>query len=239
MNRLPLLAFQNVSVGYGAIKAIHDVSLEVFQGEIIALIGANGAGKSTLLMSVFGSPPIHSGQILYNQAPIHLLPPHEISKLGIAIVPERRRIFTKMTTQENLLMGALSLNEKQIQANIERVFDLFSILKIRRHQRAGILSGGEQQMLSLGRALMSDPSMILIDEPSLGLAPTLSKRIVKTLQDISATGCTILLVEQNAYLALQIAHRAYVLVNGKIVKSGTGKDLLDDPLIKTAYLGSD
>ena len=236
---MPLLAFQNVSVGYGAIKAIHHVSLEVFQGEIIALIGANGAGKSTLLMSVFGSPKIQSGQILYKEEPIQSLLPHHVSKLGIAIVPERRRIFTKMSTQENLLMGALWLKEKQIQSNIERVFSLFPILKMRRHLRAGILSGGEQQMLSLGRALMSDPSMLLIDEPSLGLAPTLSKRIVKTLKEIAAAGCTILLVEQNAYLALQIANRAYILVNGEIVKTGSGKELLEDPMIQSAYLGSD
>jgi branched-chain amino acid transport system ATP-binding protein len=235
----PILSFQHVFAKYGAIQALYDVSLDVYPHEIVTIIGANGAGKSTLLMSLFGHPKINAGSIMYQGHPIHHLPTHHISGLGVSIAPERRRIFVKMTTEENLLMGTLNLTDKnQIQQNLTKVYDLFPILATRRLQRAGTLSGGEQQMLSMGRSLMSNPKLFLLDEPSLGLAPQIVKQIFTILKEIAASGTTILLVEQNAYAALTIANRGYVLVNGKMELSGTGAELLASPQVKSAYLGT-
>ncbi len=237
-SKTPLLSIEHVHVSYGAIKALHDVSLKIEENEIVTLIGANGAGKTSLLMSLYGQPPIKSGAIFFKGEPIHHLPTHEIAPLGIAIAPERRRIFVKMTTQENLLMGAYLLNQASINDNLEKIYGLFPLLKERRHQRAGTLSGGEQQMLSMGRSLMSSPSLFLLDEPSLGLAPQVVIHLFQTLKEIAKMGTTILLVEQNAHLALKLANRAYVLVNGHIQLEGTGQDLLSNPQVQSAYLGS-
>ncbi len=237
-NKIPLLSFHQVCASYGAIKALHDISLTVYENEIVTLIGANGAGKSTLLMSLFGQPPIKSGEILFEQKPIHHLKTHEISKLGIAIAPERRRIFAKMTTQENLLMGSFLLTSSNQEENLKKVYALFPILKERKNQRAGTLSGGEQQMLAMGRALMSSPKLFLLDEPSLGLAPQIVRQVFSVLKEIARMGTTILLVEQNAHLALKLADRGYVLVNGKIQLEGTGEALLASPQVQSAYLGT-
>lgn len=237
-NKVPLLSFHQVCASYGAIKALHDISLTVYENEIVTLIGANGAGKSTLLMSLFGQPPIKSGEILFEQKPIHHLKTHEISKLGIAIAPERRRIFAKMTTQENLLMGSFLLTSSNQEENLKKVYALFPILKERKNQRAGTLSGGEQQMLAMGRALMSSPKLFLLDEPSLGLAPQIVRQVFSVLKEIARMGTTILLVEQNAHLALKLADRGYVLVNGKIQLEGTGEALLASPQVQSAYLGT-
>lgn len=237
MHKDPLLSYQNVSASYGAIQALHDVSLTVYENEIVTLIGANGAGKTSLLMSLYSQPRIKSGKILFKNEPVHHLQTHEISALGIAIAPERRRIFVKMSTYENLLMGAYLLNKNQIKQNLEKVYSLFPILKERQHQRGGTLSGGEQQMLSMGRSLMSSPKLFLLDEPSLGLAPIIVMQLFKVLKEIANMGTTILLVEQNAHLALKLANRAYVLVNGKIQLEGTGAALLANPQVQSAYLG--
>lgn len=234
----PLLAFKHVFAKYGAIQALYDVSLEVYANEIVTIIGANGAGKSTLLMTLFSHPRISEGEILFHHQPIHHLPTHKIAELGIAIAPERRRIFLKMSTEENLLMGALlPKDQSTLKNNLDKVYTLFPILASRRLQRAGTLSGGEQQMLSMGRSLMSNPQLFLLDEPSLGLAPQITAQIFKILKEIAAMGTTILLVEQNAHAALNLADRGYVLVNGKIELQGDGKSLLANPKVKTAYLG--
>jgi branched-chain amino acid transport system ATP-binding protein len=226
-----LLSFQQIVASYGAIKALKGVSLDVYEKEIVTLIGANGAGKSTLLMSLFGLPPISSGKILFKGNPVHHLKTHEIAALGVAIAPEGRRIFPKMLTEENLLLGG------PLQ-NLPKIYDLFPILKQRRKQRAGTLSGGEQQMLAIGRALMSSPTLFLLDEPSLGLAPKLVHTLFEVLKEIAKSGTTILLVEQNAYHALNLADRAYVLVNGQVQLTGEAKALLKDPQIQLAYLGT-
>ncbi|MBS0288675.1 MAG: ABC transporter ATP-binding protein [Proteobacteria bacterium] len=234
----PLLAINQVSVSYGAIIALHNVSLTVNHKEIVALIGANGAGKSTLLMTIFAQPRLKKGEILYQGKPIHHLETYQIAKQGIAISPERRRIFVKMTTQENLLMGAYTKPKDDIKRNLAKVYDLFPILAARQNQRAGTLSGGEQQMLAMGRALMSSPTLFLLDEPSLGLAPQIVNQLFRILKEIAQMGTTILLVEQNAYHALMLADRAYVLVNGQIQLTGSGQTLLADPQIQAAYLGA-
>ncbi|MBS0286781.1 MAG: ABC transporter ATP-binding protein [Proteobacteria bacterium] len=239
MSKAPLLSFENVCASYGAIQALHDVCLHIYENEIVTLLGANGAGKTSLLMSLYHQPKIASGKILFQGNPIHHRQTHEISSLGIAIAPERRRIFVKMSTYENLLMGAYLLNKNQIAQNLEKVYALFPILKERQHQRAGTLSGGEQQMLSMGRSLMSSPKLFLLDEPSLGLAPLVVVQLFKVLKEISKMGTTILLVEQNAHLALKLAHRAYVLVNGKIELEGPSHELIANPKVQSAYLGKD
>lgn len=234
----PLLSYNNIKANYGPINALNNVSIEIFEHEIVTLIGANGAGKTTLMMSMFGQPKIASGEILFEGAPIHHLPPDKIINRGIAISPEGRRIFPKLTILENLELGAYVIKDKkQNQAQLKKAFEMFPILEKRQHQRAGTLSGGEQQMLAIGRALMAKPRLFLLDEPSLGLAPQLVMQIFNVLTEIAKLGTTIFLVEQNAHHALNLAHRAYVLVNGRISMTGTGKEMLNNPEIQAAYLG--
>jgi len=232
-----LLDIQQLDARYGAIQALRGVSLRVERGEIVTLIGANGAGKSTLLMSIFGDPRPSAGRIRYLGRDITGLPTHAIAKLGIAQAPEGRRIFPAMRVEENLLMGATPLGMQHVDTDLIKVFELFPRLKERRDQRAGTLSGGEQQMLAIGRALMSRPQLLLLDEPSLGLAPLVTQRIFAILGEIRATGTTIFLVEQNARQALKLAQRGYVLVNGAIRLSGSGEELLANPEVRQAYLG--
>lgn len=237
MNAAPLLDIRNVCNGYGAIQVLHDVSLHVNRGELVCLIGANGAGKSTLLMSIFGMPRIRSGEILYNGIDLAKLEPHQIARRGIAQVPEGRRIFPNMSVEENLLIGTLPIGMEHAEKDMSDMFALFPRLKERRNQRAGTLSGGEQQMLAMARALMSRPDMILLDEPSLGLAPLIVAQVFSVLKDITQMGKTIFLVEQNAYHALKLSHRGYVMTNGKITLTGSGEELLANPLVRDAYLG--
>ena len=233
----PLLALTGVSTFYGAIQALRDVDLEVNEGEIVTLIGANGAGKSTLMMTICGNPRARTGQITYDGQDITTLPTHAIMRRRIAQAPEGRRIFARMTVYENLLMGAEVSGQSDIPVLMEQVFALFPRLKERLEQRGGTLSGGEQQMLAIGRALMSRPRLLLLDEPSLGLAPLVVRQIFGAIRELNrATGLTVLLVEQNAYQALRLAHRGYVLVNGAITMAGTGPDLLTRPEIRAAYL---
>lgn len=229
-----LLSFQNVTVHYGPIEALSEVSLDVYENEIVALLGANGAGKSTLLMSLYSQPRIRFGKILYQEKPIHHLPTHEIISKGIAIAPEQRRIFDKLSVEENLLMGAYI--KKASTQIFKDVYDLFPILFDRKNQRAGTLSGGEQQMLAMGRALMSQPKLFLLDEPSLGLAPQIVYQLMLILKKLNQQGTTLLLVEQNAYSALEISHRAYVLVNGRVFIQGSSHELLKNKNIQEAYL---
>lgn len=233
----PLLDIRHICSGYGSIQVLHDVSLQVHAGEIVTLIGANGAGKSTLLMSIFGDPKITKGEIWYDGVRLDLLQPHQIAKHGIAQVPEGRRIFPGMTVEENILIGTLPIGMEYADQDKADMFALFPRLKERRNQRAGTLSGGEQQMLAMARALMARPRTILLDEPSLGLAPLIVKQIFEILKDITSLGKTIFLVEQNAYHALSLANQAYVMVNGQIAMSGSGKELLANPEVRDAYLG--
>ncbi len=232
-----LLRVENVDAAYGPIQALRGVSLEVHSGEIVTLIGANGAGKTTLLMTLFGEPRASHGRIVFDGQDIAQLPTHDIAKRGIAQSPEGRRIFPAMTVEENLLMGTLPIGMHYAEQDMQRVFELFPRLLERRSQRAGTMSGGEQQMLAIGRALMSRPKLLLLDEPSLGLAPLIVRRIFEVLKEIRAQGTTIFLVEQNANHALKLADRGYVLVNGEIRLSGTGRELLADPDVRKAYLG--
>ncbi len=234
-----ILKIENLHSGYGPIKALNGVSLEVKKGEIVSLIGSNGAGKSTLLMTMFGSPKASAGQITYQNKNIIGMPTHNISSLGIALVPEGRRIFPTMSVEENLIMGTIANKSKESDTlkDLNTVYELFPRLKERSLQPAGTMSGGEQQMLAIGRGIMSNPDLLLLDEPSLGLAPIIVKQIFETLELISQNGTTIFLVEQNASKALKLAHRGYVLVNGEIKMSGTGEELLANPQIKDAYLG--
>lgn len=242
---VPLLAVSGVDAGYGQIRALRGVSLEVHVGEIVALIGANGAGKSTLLMAICGNPPACAGRIDFAGQEITHLPTHQIARLGVAHVPEGRRVFARMTVEENLAMGLMANpvlsagfgGGSTAQERWERVWHLFPRLRERARQRAGTLSGGEQQMLAIGRALMARPSLLLLDEPSLGLAPQMMHRIFATLRAIAQEGTTIFLVEQNANQALQLADRGYVLVNGQITLTGGGAELLASPEIRRAYLG--
>lgn len=232
-----MLEFDNVSSGYGAITALRGVSLTVQAGEIVTLIGANGAGKSTLLMTLCGKPQATAGTIRFQGRDITRLPMHEIVRLGIAHAPEGRRIFPRLTVYENLQLGALTADKKHFSADLERVYALFPRLQERAQQRGGTLSGGEQQMLAIGRALMARPTLLLLDEPSLGLAPLIVKQIFSALQTINReTGTTIFLVEQNAHHALRLAHRGYVLVTGQITLRGTGAELLANPEVSAAYL---
>ena len=231
-----LLSIDGVSAFYGNIQALKTVSLDVNRGEIVTLIGANGAGKSTLMMSVFGNPRAREGTITFDGRPITRLSTHHIARLNIAQVPEGRRIFPRMTVLENLQMGAALNGADTFDEDLERVCMLFPRLKERLAQRGGTLSGGEQQMLAIGRALMSRPKLLMLDEPSLGLAPLIVKQIFSTLAELNAQGMTIFLVEQNAFHALKLAHRAYVMVNGAITMTGSGRELLAQPEIRQAYL---
>ena len=237
VRRGPLLRLTGVTAFYGAIQALKGVDLEVAPGEIVTLIGANGAGKSTLMMTICGSPHARPGQIVYDGRDITALPTHEIMHMGLAQAPEGRRIFARMTVHENLLMGAQVVAMRNYAATRDLVFGLFPRLKERQSQRGGTLSGGEQQMLAIGRALMSQPRLLLLDEPSLGLAPLVVRQIFGAIRQLNRdTGLTVLLVEQNAFQALRLAHRGYVLVNGAITMAGAGAELLARPEIRAAYL---
>lgn len=234
----PLLEVQSLSVNYGGIQALQSVNLVVYPGEVVTLIGANGAGKSTTLRSISRLLKPRSGQIYYEGQPITRKPAHEVVRLGIAHSPEGRRVLARQTVLDNLELGAyLRSNPKAVRADLERQFQRFPRLSERRHQFAGTLSGGEQQMLAIARALMSQPKLLLLDEPSLGLAPAIVREIFTIIQTLQAEGVTILLVEQNAHLALQIADRGYVLEAGQITLSGRASDLLHDDRVKKAYLG--
>jgi len=233
----PLLAVRGVKTYYGNIIALKGVDLEVNAGEIVAMIGANGAGKSTLMMTIFGDPRPREGSILFEGRDITGLQTHEIARLRISQAPEGRRIFGRMTVMENLQMGATVAGETYFEEDLARVFRLFPRLKERIHQRGGTLSGGEQQMLAIGRALMSRPRLLLLDEPSLGLAPLLVKQIFDAIRELNESEkITVFLVEQNAYHALKLAHRGYVMVNGLITMSGPGRELLKRPEVRAAYL---
>lgn len=233
----PLLSVRGVKTYYGKIIALKGVDLDVNRGEIVTLIGANGAGKSTLMMTVFGSPRAREGRILFEGRDITELPMHEIARLKIAQSPEGRRVFPRMTVFENLQMGAVLGDPKDFDTDLERMFTLFPRLKERLHQRGGTLSGGEQQMLAIARALMSRPKLLLLDEPSLGLAPLIVKQIFDAIRTLNETeGLTVFLVEQNAYHALKLAHRGYVMVNGVITMAGTGRELLAREEVRAAYL---
>lgn len=232
-----MLRLHSISARYGAIEALRNVDLDVKQGEIVTLIGANGAGKTTLMMTICGRPRATTGHILFNGTDITQLPTNEIVRHGIALAPEGRRIFSRMTVYENLQLGGLAAGETYFAQDLERICVLFPRLKERLQQRGGTLSGGEQQMLAIARALMSRPKLLLLDEPSLGLAPLIVKQIFATLKEINAqNGTTIFLVEQNAHLALRLAHHGYVMVQGRIVLSGTGQELLANPEVRAAYL---
>ena len=234
---MSLLRLDGVTAYYGAIQALRGVSLDVAEGEIVTLIGANGAGKSTLMMTICGNPRARDGTITYAGTDITQAPTHEIMHMGLAQAPEGRRIFSRMTVHENLLMGAQVVKMRNYGRLRDQVFHLFPRLKERLTQRGGTLSGGEQQMLAIGRALMSQPRLLLLDEPSLGLAPLVVRQIFSAIRDLNATeGLTVLLVEQNAYQALRLAHRGYVLVNGAITMTGPGAELLARPEIRAAYL---
>jgi branched-chain amino acid transport system ATP-binding protein len=232
----PLLSLRGVKSFYGSIMALKGVDLDVHQGEIVTLIGANGAGKSTLMMTIFGNPRAREGRIVHRGDDITDLPTHEIARRRIAQTPEGRRIFPRMTVRENLQMGAEIDDSRHFTEDLERVCKLFPVLARRLEQRGGTLSGGEQQMLAIGRALMSRPGLLLLDEPSLGLAPLIVKQIFGVLADLNREGMTIFLVEQNAFHALKLAHRAYVMVSGTITMSGTGQELLARPEVRAAYL---
>jgi branched-chain amino acid transport system ATP-binding protein len=235
----PLLAIRDLHAAYGNIEALKGIDLDVQRGEIVALIGANGAGKSTLMMTIFGRPRARSGEILFDGEDITHTPTHELARLRIAQSPEGRRIFPRMSVAENLQMGAdaTEASESEHAADLERVLTLFPRLKERLTQRGGTLSGGEQQMLAIGRALMSRPRLLMLDEPSLGLAPLITRQIFDAIRTLNQNdGLTVLIVEQNANHALKLAHRGYVMVNGLITMSGAGHELLERPEIRAAYL---
>lgn len=232
-----MLSFTDVNTFYGKIQALHGVSLEVRSGEIVALIGANGAGKTTLLMTLCGAPVASSGSIRYRGDELVGLPTAQIMRRDIAIVPEGRRVFARLTVEENLAMGGFFLPRDQMQAQLEMTLELFPRLRERYQQRAGTMSGGEQQMLAIGRALMSKPQLLLLDEPSLGLAPLIIQQIFEIIQELRHQGVTIFLVEQNANQALKLADRGYVMEHGQILLHGSGAELLANPQVRTAYLG--
>ena len=235
---MAMLTVENLEVNYGVIKAIRGISLEVNEVEIISLIGANGAGKTTTLHTITGLLPAKSGKVTFNGRDLTHVPAHKIVSMGMAHVPEGRRVFQQLTVQDNLLLGAYTRKEKgEISDSLESVFDRFPRLKERRRQIAGTLSGGEQQMLAIGRALMSRPRMLLLDEPSMGLSPILVQEIFSCVTEVNRDGTTVLLVEQNAKMALSISNRAYVLETGLISLEGSARELLDNEQVKQAYLG--
>jgi branched-chain amino acid transport system ATP-binding protein len=234
----PLLKFDGVRAGYGLIEVLKGISLEVGEGEIVTVIGANGAGKTTTLMTASGIVKIRAGRVIFAGQDISGRPAHEVMRLGICQSPEGRKIFPRLTVLENLEMGAFTRRDRAgIQEDLEKAFTLFPILKERKGQTGGTLSGGEQQMLAIARALMGRPKLLLLDEPSLGLAPLIVLRIFEVVRDLNKQGMSILLVEQNARLALKLAHRGYVMETGEITMAGPAADLLQDPRIKDAYLG--
>ncbi|MEO1782633.1 branched-chain amino acid transport system ATP-binding protein [Enterococcus diestrammenae] len=232
-----MLKIENLAVHYGMIQAVHDVSLEVKPGEIVTLIGANGAGKTTILRTISGLIRPTTGQLLFEGNDLTKTAPQKIVAAGLSQVPEGRHVFAGLSVMENLEMGAYLRKDQGVKADYDQVFEKFPVLKERKNQDAATLSGGEQQMLAMGRALMSKPKLLLLDEPSMGLAPIFIKEIFSIIQEINAQGTTVLLVEQNAKMALSVAHRGYVLETGKIVLSGTGAELLASEEVKKAYLG--
>lgn len=233
-----MLEISGIDVAYGDVQVLWDVSLEVKKGEIVALIGANGAGKSTTLLTISSLIRPRKGSVTYEGKQLHTRPPHEIITLGISHVPEGRRLFPEMTVRENLLLGALTPEAKKTRAEmLDHAFTLFPRLKERAKQAAGTLSGGEQQMCAIARGLMSKPRLLMLDEPSLGLSPLLVSEIFRVIEDVHKQGVTVLIVEQNVFKSLGVADRAYVLENGRVVLTGTGKDLLNDEHVKKAYLG--
>ncbi len=239
MNNMALLEVNNLEVSYGFIKAVKGVSFHICEGEIVSLIGANGAGKTTIMHALSGLKEASGGSAIFNGVELTKTPAHKITGLGLTQVPEGRRIFQELTVKENLSLGAYSRkNKAEIKNSFEEIYEIFPRLKEREKQTAGTLSGGEQQMLAVGRAMMSKPKMLLLDEPSMGLSPIFVNTIFDTIKHINSLGTTILLVEQNAKKALSVANRAYVLETGVIVKEGKGIDLLNDESIKKAYLGS-
>ena len=233
----PILELKDLDVFYGPIQALKKVSMHINEGETVSLIGANGAGKSTLLMSIFGQPRAASGRIVYRGTDITRKSSHYLASNGIAQSPEGRRVFPDMSVEENLMMGTIPIGDKHADEDMQRMYELFPRLKERRNQRAMTMSGGEQQMLAIARALMSRPKLLLLDEPSLGLAPIVVKQIFSTLRELAKTGMTIFLVEQNANHALKLSDRAYVMVNGQIRMTGTGQELLVNEEVRNAYLG--
>jgi branched-chain amino acid transport system ATP-binding protein len=234
----PVLKLQDVESSYGEIRALKGVSLEVQAGEIVSLIGSNGAGKTTTLRTISGQLKPRAGQVFFKDQSIDKMPAHQVAALGIAHVPEGRKIFPRLTVEENLEMGAFRIKDQSlIHTNMMKVFEMFPRLEERRRQKGGTLSGGEQQMLAMGRALMSNPAILLLDEPSMGLSPLLVDHIFEVIQELNAQGMTILQVEQNALKALKIAHRGYVLQTGSVVLTGKGQDLLNNELVQEAYLG--
>jgi branched-chain amino acid transport system ATP-binding protein len=233
----PLLDITGLHTFYGRIEALKGVDLQVGKGEIVALIGANGAGKSTLLMTICGRPRAAAGRITYDGTDITAMATFSIVRLGIAQAPEGRRIFARMSVLENLQIGATTADPAHFDGDLAEIFTLFPVLRARQSQRAGTMSGGEQQMLAIGRALMSRPRLLLLDEPSLGLAPLIVRQIFDVISEINRTrGVTVFLVEQNAYHALRLAHRAYVMQTGKVTLTGSGRELLDNPEVRAAYL---
>ena len=235
---MSLLSIEQLQVAYGGIRAVKGVDLKVEQGELVCLIGANGAGKTTTLRAITGLVRAAAGTVRYDGTDITRLKPHEIARRGLALVPEGRGVFAQLTIEENLAMGAYARNDsKAVASDVERVFTLFPRLKERRRQTAGTLSGGEQQMLAIARALMSRPKLLLLDEPSMGLAPLMVEKIFDVVRTIASEGVTLLLVEQNARLALEISRRGYVLEGGLVTLTGEGRTLLHDPRIREAYLG--
>ena len=235
-----MLQIKDLCVKYDNIQVLHGISMEIREGELVALIGANGAGKTTTLTTISGVKRAFAGEISYNGKNITKMSTDEIVKSGIIQVPEGRQIFSRMTIEENLVLGAYTeKNPARQKENMEKGMDMFPILRERRKQLAGTLSGGEQQMLAIARALMGNPRMLLLDEPSMGLSPLMTEQVFEAIQKLNSTGTTILLVEQNAYDALEISHRAYVMENGVITREGSSSDLMQDPSIKRAYLGGD
>jgi len=233
----PLLALDKLAVAYGGIQAVKGIDLHVDPAELVCLIGANGAGKTTTLKGICGLQPVRSGRVRYAGEDVTGRPAFELVRKGLAMVPEGRGVFGALTIQENLAMGAYTRKDSAIASDIERVYALFPRLKERRRQTAGTLSGGEQQMLAMGRALMSRPKMLLLDEPSMGLAPLMVQKVFETVLAVSREGVTILLIEQNAKLALEVAHRGYVMESGEVTLEGDAKALLSDPAVRAAYLG--
>jgi len=232
-----MLKVSGLKVAYGGIQAVKGVSFEVREGELVSLIGANGAGKTTTLKAITGTQPAASGEIEYLGKPIKGQGPWDLVRQGLVMVPEGRGTFTRMTITENLQMGAFVREDKQVEADIDKVFAIFPRLKERRHQLAGTMSGGEQQMLAMGRALMAKPKVLLLDEPSMGLSPIMVDKIFEVVDDIHKRGTTVLLVEQNASRALQLASRGYVMDSGEVTMSGQASQLLNDPKVRAAYLG--